>query len=129
MQARTRARAGRSSISEDIYPQETNQRTGTNTRNPRAFPCSGVHLFWCEEQDLNLHAFWATAPKAAASANSAILAVISLLLYHWELAQGQRLSCYSTHPATESRTASPPDRCERNAVRLGCCYALLVSEL
>ncbi len=27
---------------------------------------------WCREQDLNLHAFWALAPKTSASANSAI---------------------------------------------------------
>ena len=31
---------------------------------------------WCREQDLNLHAFWALAPKTSASANSAIPAWI-----------------------------------------------------
>ena len=48
---------------------------------PRIQYAAGLYISWCEEQDLNLHAFWATAPKAAASANSAILA--QSYLYHF----------------------------------------------
>jgi hypothetical protein len=31
-----------------------------------------AQFYWCREQDLNLHAFWALDPKSNASANSAI---------------------------------------------------------